>query len=365
MFQSRATNLTTNQVSSANDNLFARDLATGETLLLNVHANGTTFSGDASDVAISASGRTVVYSLFQNINGSVTTFVCAYDLLTRTNAIVCTNCKQPTSSGDGRWVAFVSTTSRQVMLKDLQTGVTIRLSTSIGAAAGDGNGASSSPLLTYDGRYVVFASRASDLVNNDTNAVQDIFVRDLLAGTTLLVTMNQAGTASANATSSKPILGADGRTVLFQSFASDLVDRDFNANRDIFALRLGAGDADGDGLDDDWEMTYFGTLARDGTSDFDDDGLTDAQEYRAGTDPASGASVLRVLTLTLPGGAGTTVLWSAVPGKTYRVQSKDSADAAAWSEFPGLVTAPGSTASYVDTTGSPSGHRFYRVALGE
>ena len=251
------------------------------------------------------------------------------------------------------------------MLKDLQTGVTIRLSTSIGAAAGDGNGASSSPLLTYDGRFVVFASRASDLVNNDTNAVQDIFVRDLFAGTTLLVTMNQAGTASANATSSKPILGADGRTVLFQSFASDLVDRDFNANRDIFALRLGAGDADGDGLEDDWEMTYFGTLTRDGSGDFDGDGLTDAQEYRAGTDPASGASVLRVLTLTLPGGAGTTVLWSAVPGKTYRVQSKDSADAAVWSEFPGLVTAPGSTASYVDTTGSPSGHRFYRVALGE
>ena len=66
-----------------------------------------------------------------------------------------------------------------------------------------------------------------------------------------------AGTASANATSSKPILGADGRTVIFNSFASDLVDRDFNANRDIFALRLGAGDADGDGLVDDWEMTYF------------------------------------------------------------------------------------------------------------
>ena len=133
MFQSRATNLTTNQVSSANDNLFARDLTTGETLLLNVNANGTTFSGDASDVSISASGRTLVYSLAQNVNGTLTTYVCVYDLLARTNAIVCTNCKQPTSSGDGRRVAFISTTSRQVMLKDLQTGVTIRLSTSVGA----------------------------------------------------------------------------------------------------------------------------------------------------------------------------------------------------------------------------------------
>jgi len=85
----------------------------------------------------------------------------------------------------------------------------------------------------------------------------------------------------------KPVLGGDGRTVLFQSFASDLVAQDFNNNRDIFVLRLGSGDSDGDGLDDDWELAYFGTLARDGTGDFDGGGQTDLAEYRAGTNPAT------------------------------------------------------------------------------
>jgi len=57
-----------------------------------------------------------------------------------------------------------------------------------------GNDDSSSPLLTFDGRYVIFASRASDLVNNDTNNHTDIFVRDLAATNTLLVSLNRDGT---------------------------------------------------------------------------------------------------------------------------------------------------------------------------
>ena len=49
-----------------------------------------------------------------------------------------------------------------------------------------GNGASTSPLISSDGRYVAFTSAASDLVTNDTNGAMDVFVRDLLAGTTTL-----------------------------------------------------------------------------------------------------------------------------------------------------------------------------------
>ena len=58
---------------------------------------------------------------------------------------------------------------------------------------------------------------------NDTNGHSDIFVRDLQSGTTTLVSVNQAGTASGNGFSENPLISADGRFVAFVSEASDLV----------------------------------------------------------------------------------------------------------------------------------------------
>jgi hypothetical protein len=160
----------------------------------------------------------------------------------------------------------------------------------------------------------------------------------------------------------KPILGADGRTVIFQSYASDLVENDFNSNRDIFVLRLGAGDSDGDGLEDDWELAYFGTLGRDGSGDFDGDGHTDRQEFSAGTDPTNRGSILRALTLTSFNGA-TTILWSASPGRTYQVQFKDDLNHGEWTDLAGLVTAHGSTASAVDPFNGTTAQKYYRITL--
>src|SRR6185503_15204419 len=107
---------------------------------------------------------------------------------------------------------------------------------------------------------------------------------------------NFTGTATGNHLSSNPVLSADGRVVAFQSFASDLVPGDYNDTRDVFVVSLAGPDTDGDGLDDDWEMAYFSTLTRDGSGDFDGDGASDAQEFRAGTDPTNTGSVFRVLT---------------------------------------------------------------------
>jgi hypothetical protein len=246
------------------------------------------------------------------------------------------------------------------MLKDLQKGSSTLVSVNFAGTAG-GNGPSTTPLLSADGRYVVFTSKASDLVPNDLNHTGDIFVRDRLLGTTLLVSANRQGGAGTGL-SSRPVLGADGRTLVFQSYADDLVDGDFNGTRDVFVLRLAGTDSDHDGLDDEWEVAYFGDLSRDGSSDFDGDGSADRDEFLAGTDPTNRGSVLGVLKLTWLGGGGTTLLWSAVPGRTYRVQFKEDLGGA-WQELPGGVTASSTTASARDPSGDSIRQRYYRVVL--
>jgi Bacterial TSP3 repeat len=150
--------------------------------------------------------------------------------------------------------------------------------------------------------------------------------------------------------------------VVFQSFADDLVEGDYNDTRDIFVARLSEPDSDNDGMDDDFEVTYFGNLSRDGSGDFDGDGQRDAEEFRAGTNPTNDASVLRVVALSLAEGGAKTIIWSAAPGRVYRVQYKEDLNAN-WSELAGQVIAASSTASKSDTESAH--HRFYRVVLAE
>jgi hypothetical protein len=91
-------------------------------------------------------------------------------------------------------------------------------STSTGA-----NGHSLLPSISGEGRYVAFLSAASDLVGGDNNATYDVFVRDLLLGTTSRISVDSSG-AEANAASYyAPAVSADGRYVAFGSHASNLV----------------------------------------------------------------------------------------------------------------------------------------------
>jgi Tol biopolymer transport system component len=363
LFTSTATDLTTNETGGLRS-LFARELATRTTLLVSIgpdasrsqgYFQGAVFSGDSRFVAWMSPTPAVLQSYH----------VFLTDLLSRTSILACVGCEKPSVSGDGRLVAYetrpsTETPFRQVWVKDVRSGVLELASVSRTGALGTGD--SVTPQMSPDGRFVVFASKASDLVENDTNAVSDIFVRDRLLGTTLLASASIHGGGSGNSGSTQPLMSADGRTVIFQSMASDLVEGDYNDKLDVFVLRLGVGDSDNDGLDDDWEAAYFGDLSRDGDGDFDGDGHTERQEFLAGTDPTNTGSILRVLTVTALSG-GTTVLWSSVPGKSYRVQFKDSLDAATWSELTGVVTADSATASAFDAGAGSAAQRFYRVVL--
>src|SRR5207249_3353675 len=113
----------------------------------------------------------------------------------------------------------------------------------------------------------------------------DVFLRDLTAGATLILSQNYLASGSGNRLSANSILSSDGSAIAFESYASDLAVGDFNQSKDVFLFRISAADSDGDGLPDDWEMAYFGDLTRDGTGDFDGDGQSDLAEFRAGTNP--------------------------------------------------------------------------------
>jgi len=151
-------------------------------------------------------------------------------------------------SGDGRYVAFWSPASDlvsgdgngvdDVFVRDLRARTTTRAS--VDTAGGDPNEASFFPSISADGRYVAFASRANDLVPGDSGSSEDIFVRDLQAGTTTRVTVDAAG-GDPDAGTRHAWISADGRHVVFASPASDLVPGDGNGLEDVFVRDLQAG----------------------------------------------------------------------------------------------------------------------------
>lgn len=96
-----------------------------------------------------------------------------------------------------------------------------------------GNGSSDGATVSSDGRFVAFASTASDLVRPDTNNVQDVFVRDMEEGKTVRVTVSSDG-EQASAWSYGLSISADARYVAFVSHATNLVPNDTNGEPDIF-----------------------------------------------------------------------------------------------------------------------------------
>lgn len=136
----------------------------------------------------------------------------------------------PEISGDGKFVAFRSSASNlvsgdtnganDIFLRDIEQETTIRVSvSSLGVEA---NGASAAPRISHDGKYVVYSSAASNLVSDDTNGYADAFVYNRMDGTTTRITVNTSG-AEANNNSGQPDISADGRFVVFESSASNLV----------------------------------------------------------------------------------------------------------------------------------------------
>lgn len=139
-------------------------------------------------------------------------------------------------SADGRWVAFASTSSdlvagdtnglQDVFVFDQDTQSTSLVS--VGDGGSEANGRSTGASISDDGRYVAFVSLASNLVSGDTNGEQDVFVRDLVSGTTTLVSTGASGIG--NDLSLGAEISGDGTSVAFASLASNLVVGDTNGS---------------------------------------------------------------------------------------------------------------------------------------
>lgn len=125
---------------------------------------------------------------------------------------------------------------------DRHPGTISLVSVGLGGTGGDGaSGANGNASGTSEhGRYVVFASSASDLIANDTNGQQDIFVRDMVTGRTTLASVGPGG-VQGNGDSREASISADGRYVAFDSFASNLVPGDTNETYDVFRRDLRTG----------------------------------------------------------------------------------------------------------------------------
>jgi len=150
----------------------------------------------------------------------------------------------PSISADGRFVAFASAATNlvpgdtngypDVFVRDRVTGVTTRVS--VTDTGGQANGASSSPVMSADGRWVAFTSYANNLTLGDLNVFTggaDVFLHDLVTGHTERVSSAMLG-LSANGESDFPTISADGRYVGFDSTASNLVANDTNKHGDVF-----------------------------------------------------------------------------------------------------------------------------------
>ncbi len=103
-------------------------------------------------------------------------------------------------------------------------------------AAGDdaGNGASGEGSLSVDGRFVAFTSAADDLGPADANSAPDVYLRDLALGFTELVSVNAAGTDGGDGPSGEPLVSESGRYVAFASRATDLGPADGSAAVDVY-----------------------------------------------------------------------------------------------------------------------------------
>jgi Tol biopolymer transport system component len=240
-----------------------------------VEPAGRSLDGDSFDAQIAANGETIVFATTAtNVEDAGAAAAHAQHVFLADRATwrfekISVDTPQqtfaegasfrPAVSADGRFVAFtwrphgpdVNVDRRRVnvYLRDRRRELTLRIGTT--AAGGAPNGACYAPVISGDGRFVAFVSEATNLTaDRDRNGAPDVFLRDAVANVTQLLSRRSGG-GVANGSSTQPAISANGRFVVFESDASDIVcvkrceadDRDTNLVADILLLDRQTGTA--------------------------------------------------------------------------------------------------------------------------
>jgi Tol biopolymer transport system component len=286
-----------------------------------VSSAGAPADGNSFDVDISADGRYVVFQTFatnlvpgdaNGPDGDIVLFDAQTGSLTLVSRRGLAGVQgddesfAPTISADGTKVAFGSRATNlvgndtngkaDIFVRDVVTGVTSRVSTD--SSGRQANNTSFDATIAPGGGFVALSSLASNLVSGDTNGARDIFLKNLSTGKTTRVSVTN-GDRQATSSSGLEDISANGRWVVFNSSASNLVKGDDNNKGDVFVrdridgttLRVsrrgaidGNGDSFGAAISDDGSFIVFVSRATNLEAGDDENGVTlDLFEYRAAT----------------------------------------------------------------------------------
>jgi Tol biopolymer transport system component len=210
-FSSYASNLASGDTNGAKD-VYLHDRDTGITTRVSVVDDESELQGIHSTFpAISANGR---YITFQSEAGG---------------CLPGPTCNS--TPGGQLGVGNVN----HVFVRDTVTGTTVLVSAD--SSGTEGSSLSYNPAISGDGRYVAFVSTASNLVAGDTNGERDVFVRDTLIGATWRVSEGAQGEQSLGGTSDQPDISGDGRYVVFTTWATNVFPGDTNGTQRDVVIR--------------------------------------------------------------------------------------------------------------------------------
>ncbi|BAY27535.1 hemolysin-type calcium-binding region [Calothrix sp. NIES-2100] len=252
-FTSSANNLVVNDTNSRQD-IFVYDLTTKQTTRVSLASNGTQLFNDSSNPSISADGSFVAFITYSSyVSNGLLIASDDISIYNRTTAQTTrinnatdgsranSRSFNPSISGDGNYITYTSAATNLVLndsnsaddifVYNRNTGETTRVS-----IANDGtqaNASSSLASISADGRYIVFQSNASNLVANDINAQTDIFLYDRTTSNITRVSVASDGT-EANGNNYGASISADGGYIVYSSAASNLVANDNNNRSDVF-----------------------------------------------------------------------------------------------------------------------------------
>jgi Tol biopolymer transport system component len=251
-FDTKATNLTPFDTNGPVSDIVNLDLATNARRLVSAGGNGPSYTP-----TISANGQRVVFTSDASnlVPGDTNGFTDIFlrdggQPIIRLTTVGATQADgpsfQPELSADGQTLVFSSSASNlvpgdtngqpDVFVQNLRNGVITRISVS--SSKQQANGRSTQPAISADGRFVSYASGATNLVKHDTNGVADVFVTDLVTHRTERVSLSSSGKQQNRAVTSPftqiSDISGDGRFITFDSDATNLYPADTNRHTDIF-----------------------------------------------------------------------------------------------------------------------------------